>query len=285
MSVASLCFCFQPDCPDCGDPMDVTTMTASVMTEAVAAKYDRNCLSYWFPKLVAAGVPVPRTKIVQWPGHPWSLSYPLNGEPAPPELDGFIADLKAAALRISPVGPWFLRTGQGSGKHEWSKCCHLTDLDKILNHVCGLVEWSHLVDFLGLRHDVWVVREFLPTRPVAVLPRYHGFPLVPEVRAFIRGGRVVCHHDYWPAGAVQDGLPRGTDAIAAGEVAAAASVRGLALDDALRLATVVARAFESDGAWSVDLLPTDRGWHVTDMAEAARSFHFPGCPEEKGLAK
>ena len=26
---------------------------------------NRNCLSYWFPKLLAAGVPVPRTEIVK----------------------------------------------------------------------------------------------------------------------------------------------------------------------------------------------------------------------------
>lgn len=30
-------------------------------------------------------------------------------------------------------------------------------------------------------------------------------------------------------------------------------------------------------AWSVDVLETRRGWFVTDMAEAARSFHWPGC--------
>jgi hypothetical protein len=254
------------------------------MTATETKTTDRNCLSYWFPRLVAAGVPVPRTEILNWPGDMWELAKLCDGQ-TPDGLEPFLDELRAAALRISPVGPWFLRTGQGSGKHEWSRCCHLTDLARIGDHVGNLVYWSHLVDFLGLRHDVWVIREMLPTRPVAVLPRYEGFPLVPEVRAFIRGGRVVCHHDYWPAGAVQQGLPHGTDTIAAGEVAAAASVRGLALDDALRLASVAARAFEADGAWSVDLLPTDRGWHVTDMAEASRSFHMPGCPAKEGLGK
>lgn len=252
------------------------------MTATATRTADRNCLSYWFPRLVAAGVPVPRTEVVRWPGGVWNLAMLLDGH-TPHGLGPFLDELRAAALRISPVGPWFLRTGQGSGKHDWSRCCHLTDLANLADHVGNLVSWSHLVDVLGLRHDVWAVREMLPTRPVAVLPRYAGFPLVPEVRAFVRGGRVACHHDYWPAGAVQDGLPAGTDAITAGAVAAAASVRGPALDDALRLAGVVARAFDADGAWSVDLLPTDRGWFVTDMAEAARSFHMPGCPAEEGL--
>jgi len=33
------------------------------------------------------------------------------------------------------------------------------------------------------------------------------------------------------------------------------------------------------GAWSIDILETKRGWHVTDMAEAANSWHeWPECP-------
>jgi hypothetical protein len=32
------------------------------------------------------------------------------------------------------------------------------------------------------------------------------------------------------------------------------------------------------GAWSVDILETKRGWFVTDMAEASKSFHWPECP-------
>ena len=33
------------------------------------------------------------------------------------------------------------------------------------------------------------------------------------------------------------------------------------------------------GAWSIDLLETRRGWVLTDMAEAHRSWHdWPDCP-------
>ncbi len=34
------------------------------------------------------------------------------------------------------------------------------------------------------------------------------------------------------------------------------------------------------GAWSVDILETTRGWFVTDMAEAHKSYHWPTCPKE-----
>ncbi len=44
------------------------------------------------------------------------------------------------------------------------------------------------------------------------------------------------------------------------------------------LATRVAAVFRDDGAWSVDVLATRRGWVVTDMAEAGISYHWPECP-------
>jgi hypothetical protein len=35
------------------------------------------------------------------------------------------------------------------------------------------------------------------------------------------------------------------------------------------------------GAWSTDLLETRRGWMVTDMAEAHKSWHdWPDCPAD-----
>ena len=32
------------------------------------------------------------------------------------------------------------------------------------------------------------------------------------------------------------------------------------------------------GEWSVDILETRRGWYITDMAEAYKSWHWEGCP-------
>lgn len=251
---------------------------------------DRNCLSYWFPKLRDAGVPVPRTEIVRTAA---DLSPVVDGQ-LPDGWGGFLAELTVAIARLtdnaSPTPPVFLRTGQGSGKHDWKHTCGL-DLSKdtLPNHVAALVRWSHEVDFLGLPTNVWVVRELLPVEPVATLPRYGGMPLVREYRTFVRGGRVVCIHPYWPVGAIRDGL---------------GDVPGTTPDDrqiaalfafnrlyptgpeqaAAELAERVAAAFADGGAWSVDLLATKRGWFVTDMAEAARSFHWDGCPEAAGLA-
>lgn len=32
---------------------------------------------------------------------------------------------------------------------------------------------------------------------------------------------------------------------------------------------------------SVDILDTEKGWFVTDMAEADKSFHWEGCPNDR----
>ncbi len=149
------------------------------------------------------------------------------------------------------------------------------------------------------RPTVWAVRELLPVEPVATLPAYGGFPLVPEVRCFVEGGEVRCAHSYWPEAAVLQGLVcahGGSTRVRRGgllmrddgegvcPLCAAEASRLFALAQAAlllpgweRIALQAADAFRGDGAWSVDLLPTRRGFFVTDMAEAERSWHWPGC--------
>lgn len=270
---------------------------------------DRNCLSYWFPKLAATGVPVPRTEIVRTAVR---LDKLLDGK-TPDGYEGFLTALQDAANRIGSP-PWFLRTGQGSGKHQWRDTAFVRYRGELHGHIAALVEWSCLVDFLGLPFDVWAVREMLPTRPIAVLPAYRDFPLVREVRAFVKDGKVVCVHPYWPAGAVREGFgmrerhddesdgplvdlvnpPAGPKVWKPGRFAVPVDLDKI-IAEGCRLPTylsggwpelleAVAAAFAGDGAWSVDVLETDRGWYVTDMAEAYRSFHWAGCEKAKELS-
>jgi hypothetical protein len=251
---------------------------------------NRNCLSYWFPRLEASRVLVPRTIVIRWP---FDLTPLLDGK-QPEKFDSLCDMLLEAADALG--WPAFLRTGQGSGKHHWKNTCYLTQHGtSIEKHVGQLVEWSHTVDFFGLPHDVWCVREMLPVKPICTLPAYGGFPLVREARCFIAGGKVVCKHPYWPEGALREGFPIKADSDADGlteafehEVSAnfadlVQQAHGLPWDAITPVVAKVAEAFAGDGAWSVDLLETDRGWIVTDMAEAARSFHWPGCEFAKGL--
>jgi hypothetical protein len=95
-------------------------------------------------------------------------------------------------------------------------------------------------------------------------------PLCREFRFFVADGEVRCSHPYWPTEAIEQG---GASPALSVELA-----RPENYGAAAELAQRVSRAIE--GAWSVDILETKRGWFVTDMAEAEKSFHWEGCPAQ-----
>lgn len=233
---------------------------------------DPNCLSHWFPKLEAAGLPVPRTEIVRMPeGARLDAFRIVHGEP--PEtgkLPFFIEHLRSMADKIG--FPCFLRTGHTSGKHRWRDTCFVEVPDRLERHVLMLVEESEMVGMMGLPYDVWAVRELLPTKPLATCPNYGGMPVNREFRYFVESEDVQCFHPYWPRAALEQG--------------------GLSVDDAARVAEELERVDRLDlvdslacragealgGAWSIDLLETERGWYITDCALAKDSWHWDGCP-------
>ncbi len=229
---------------------------------------DRNCLSWWFPKLQAADLPVPRTEIVRSP----ELLDLLDGV-RPDGYDAFLSELSAAAGRIG--FPCFLRTGLTSGKHQWKDTCYVPSAGVLPMRIAALVEFSELVDILGLPSTVWAVREMLPTTPQ--MTAFSGdMPICREFRFFVRDGEISCWHPYWPKFALLEGFPRGVPDdfdgryellcyLPAGDEPA---IRSMVDDAGLVLG----------GEWSVDVLETKLGWYITDVAEAARSFHWPDCP-------
>ncbi|MFI5296521.1 MAG: ATP-grasp domain-containing protein [Polyangiales bacterium] len=215
-----------------------------------------NDLAFWFEKLRATGVPVPRTTIVRAEGSA--------------HLDPLLEELaKAAAAFGYPV---FLRTGHGSGKHQWKRTCFVPNEAALRDHVFALLEWSEVVDMLGLPTETWVVRELLPL--VTTFRAFDGeMPINKERRYFIEGGRVLCHHPYWPERSIQE-----PDCDGWGVKLAALNEE---TDDEVRaltkLSECVSKAF--DGAWSLDWAQTTSGqWVAIDMAIAERSFHWDGCP-------
>lgn len=248
---------------------------------------ERSDMSYWFPKLEATGVPVPKTHLIHWPEEP--IFY-LSTEPR--EDVGLKSDLKSlvAAVRdkCDMIGyPCFLRTGQGSGKHQFEDCCYVESGEVVETRIRNLVEWSEMVDMIGLSCRTWAVREHLPVEPLAVLHNYGNMPLVREIRCFISDGKVVLTAPYWPEGAILKGIGdriNGRIQDPCEDAKHAAKMLGCQAGDlslaesfqAHHLAATVAKTFAGDGAWSLDLLWTKRGWYAIDMAEAHRSF---GCPE------
>lgn len=228
-----------------------------------------NCLSHWFPKIRDAGLPVPRTEII---ATDVDLLRLCDGV-VPDGYDAFIEQLTASIERMG--NPCFLRTGCGSGKHNWQKTCYVAGQQSIAQHVWELVEWSELCGMFGeLPYDVWCVRELLPTIPQMVADIYGNMPVCREFRFFVKDGEVKCWHPYWPKDSLVDGMT---------EPPADFDYRYLCLcympaNDTKLLHSLASRAGEAvGGEWSVDILETKRGWYVTDMALANQSWHWPEC--------
>jgi ATP-grasp domain, R2K clade family 3 len=226
---------------------------------------DKTSLTYWFPLIEAAGIPVPKTKIVplskeaQNSMFNWFDGKDGDGSEAP-----FFEQLAAAADEIGY--PIFLRTDYTSGKHDWERTCFVKSAADLKQHVFNLAEYSEICDFMGFPWSVWVVREFLPTIPLGHCPNYGNMPLCREFRFFVDDGEVLCWHPYWPMESFEQG-----DASLYNRLSAAP-------DDYASLHTLAHKAGRAvGGAWSIDILETERGWFVTDMAEAHKSFHWEGC--------
>lgn len=219
-----------------------------------------NCLSWWYPR-IAGHVPTPETYFVRvsdW----MELAKILDNQ----ECWYFNELCVLLGKAVDRVGtPCFLRTGQGSGKHDWKNCCFLESRDDLPQHICKLVEWSHLVDFIGLRHDVWVVRKMLDVEPLFRCTAYGDMPVVREWRYFVKGGQVLYGIPYWPEGALEQGRPDREDWHTFVPLLHAEPI-----EQAAKLAATVSEVVE--GAWSVDMLCCkDGGWYVTDMALAHMS--------------
>jgi hypothetical protein len=231
---------------------------------------DKTSLSFWFPKLQAAGLPVPRTLRLVMPRECRDAMFgAMDGKEA-----GDVTQFRdAVAAAGDEVGwPCFLRTDHTSGKHQWKDTCFLPDKDSIMQHVWNIVEYSELADLMGLPWDAWAVRELLPTIPLGICRKYGDMPVCREFRFFVEDGNAQCAHPYWPRSSLDQGGWDGDDRRYR-DLCSMPHEVGL-------LAARVSQAIE--GAWSVDILETKRGWYVTDLAEAHKSYHWPECEHALG---
>lgn len=231
---------------------------------------DKTELSYWFPKLEVAGIAVPKTRLVTMPRPAqecvWASFDGKDGtSDQTSSYDNFVCDIRIAAEAFG--FPCFLRTDHTSAKHSWDNTCFVKAPDDIKRHVFSIVEFSECCGFIGLPYSVWAVREFLPTIPHGTCPNYSNMPVCREFRFFVDDGVMRCAHPYWPLQALNDGGWSGSD---------------IDFEKMCRwphelkdLAEAAGRAV--GGSWSIDILETRRGWYVTDMAEAEKSFHWGGC--------
>lgn len=243
---------------------------------------DKTCLSFWFPALLAAGLPVPRTEIVRLSEEDQDdlMAVVMAGEGyGPPKGDGFdrlVSQLRTHADRIGY--PCFLRSGHFSGKHSWADTCYVTGPEQIADHVKAIQYMGECFSMMGMPCGVWVIREFLKPKPYDVAfhaDRFGGMPVRREFRVFVRDGVVECLHPYWPPDAFEDRVP-----LTEGQAAALAAMNEPGIHEAEIRGLAARVGAVLPGYWSVDVLSTDRGWYVTDMAEGGQSWHWPECEKD-----
>ncbi len=225
------------------------------------------CMSYWYPK-IKGKIPTPKTHMKIFG---WQDFWPLMDGHRPKEMDSLINFINESADDLG--WPIFLRTGLTSVKHYWEDTCFVKRAKDIERHVNEICQFSFVADMMGLDTDVWVVREMLPVKSVGTAFRGR-MPITRELRYFVDGDKVECVHPYWPEEAL---IGRWNAIPKAGEYPS--PIHSFSTEEMNETELIAKKCGDIlGGRWSVDVLQTDEGWYMTDMAEAYKSYHSPGCP-------
>ena len=236
---------------------------------------NRTSLLWWYPK-VAGAVDMPKTIIV--PIDPPRDAEELlfrEKEADDPPLAAYSTAIMEAGRKVGY--PLFIRTDLTSGKH--SMACYVEKEPDIFRAVAELVETHG-----GL---LWLNRDS-PVSAIVVRPwieldspfrAFAGLPISRERRYFVRDGKVVCRHPYWPEEAIQfwgeepPGWQHQLGIISVQSETEIALLTGMAAKLSRRL----------PGAWSLDFARTKLGqWLFIDAALAHESWH-PECPHAENF--
>jgi hypothetical protein len=226
---------------------------------------DESSLLNWYPK-IEGKLPTPSTKILTLTKDEYrSLYNLLDGKKVSKQLEKKITDMVQGMHE-----PFFLRSDQASGKHEWKDTCYVADKTKIMRHVAALVEWHACADMLGVRFTALIFREYLPLQ--SLFTAFNGMPVAPEWRYFVRDGKVVCKHFYWVKDAIWHPSVKNWEELHE-KMMVLSHIEETTLSN---YATVFAE--NNPGYWSVDFaLTRDHGWILIDAARGEVSWHPAEC--------
>jgi hypothetical protein len=237
---------------------------------------DESSMLVWYPK-VEGKIPTPFTRMLELSQEDRSSLYGLlDGKP----LDN-VLEFKIKTVADLMGTPFFLRTDQASGKHEWKDTCYVTDKTKIIRHLARIIEFHACADIMGLRYAALAFREYLPLQ--STFTAFNDMPVAPEWRYFVRDGKPVCKHFYWVADAIIKPSRKDWKIFHK-------KMQILSKDDNNLLkhyATIFAK--NNPGYWSVDFaLTRDKGWVLIDAARGEISWHPAKCidnPNREELLK
>lgn len=231
------------------------------MPKVTNMQQDSSMLS-WFHK-IADILPVPKTEIMRISTEEaYEVIGLLDGNDI---SEALWQKIKDAANQIGY--PLFLRSDQGSAKHDYKHSCHVASECDLKGHLACLFEWH-------LMRDLWpqaiVFRELLELN--APFRAFHGLPIAKERRYFVDEGKVMCHHPYWPQDAIEEYI--GHDL----PVNWQAMLEEINAEDEGEIAclTRMAEAFAENvpGFYSVDFAQkADGQWVMIDAARGELSWH------------
>jgi len=243
--------------------------------------HEKNCITYWLPKLKEAGVKIPPTIIIKTKEKLPDFETGIKKifwmeEPTEKEINAFQNIRMVLEDAGKKVGyPFFMRTGQTSDKHSWIETCYVQKEEQIMKNLQNLCEQSimHCQDG-GLPYDVLVLRKYIETKPA--FHAFNGTPINKEFRFFINDNKIRCFHPYWP----EEALDMTSDCKDWKEKL---KNNNELTDEEFNLlereTEKVAKVF--DGYWSVDWMKGKDGqWYAIDMAVGEDSYHWPNCPLE-----
>ena len=210
-----------------------------------------NSMLFWFPKIENLEIPVPKTEIVS----------------------GYV-DLMQAAERIGY--PVFIRTDLCAGKHDWKNSCFVQNEDQLVGNMQSVISANVRWEMLGIKYRSLVVREFLDLE--TSFTAFSGdMPINKERRYFVRDGKVICHHPYWPEDTFNQHPARmANDPDWQAKLAALNDETGEEI-----LHEYARKASQAlPGYWSVDFAKAKNGaWYLLDAALGENSYHWPSCTE------
>lgn len=243
---------------------------------------ERACLSYWYPKI--KHLQTPNTVFLEYPLSAHNL-YLEDSERPLKFLDSLEDKFDEAKERFGT--PFFFRTGQTSGKHDWpNTCSKVIHKNELTDRVNALKVYSAAASISGLPTNVWCFREWLDLKHE--FTAFSGMPIGPEMRFFVQDSNIIHTQPYWfkdaLRGYVDEDYPDWKDCIEEMRSVQSIDFKG-AHKKAKEAACAISHKFKyPESAWSVDVcLTVDEKWWIIDMAPAEASYFYDPSGEHDTL--
>ena len=229
-----------------------------------AAKNNRSCLSHWFPVLQALGITVPETKM-------YPISIPdqfsmIDGTPTESVLK-VIEEIKNGAKEFGY--PVFIKNSLFSDKHDWKESCFVENENQILGHIRLITDMAYAV---GCDEALYLVlRKMIPVD--SPFSAFRGMPITAERRYFVKDGKVIFHHPYFPPQSIQNPSISNWQPLLDQLNQETPEEITLLKTQSEKIGSALC------GFWSVDWLKSKDGtWFCIDMALGHRSYCWEDYP-------